>query len=439
MRAPVLLGALLAASCGGNDTLWIGSPPTSGMRSMLVAVDQGGVLNVSAASLDPDPGGLVFPIADREAGAVRFEALLYPQTLVELGLEAGAVAEAPETDPFGPLPSTSEVYVSQVEPGNGSVSMPWTRAGAMSQRVASFRMKRNTPPSSCAKFKVTLLSLDDAGHGTIALALDRDRALVATTLQRFYVVTRTSVRALNAPLNTPHRAAARDENGVLWLGGDRGEVWRATLADSLMPAPVTTAPSGEHVRGIFGDAEELYTAGEDGSIERYAGGQWTLVKKFPKPTGNTSSRSVAVLRHGEAVAVSPLSPKVVRYSDGVITEEPTTVPDGITAVAHVPGFGTVVGTSNGAILSEAGGTWSPMTGNDQRVWVTTIEPYEDGFVFGGPFGNFAQWKPGVGFCPRWMPVAFSVNYATALGADLVLLGSNSSTQNTAVAILEREP
>lgn len=369
-----------------------------------------GVEGVLLLELDPQPIAALY--ADGEGVPV--------QKIIERGFDDGLdVVELAPARKVWRL--EQDAFVAAQAPEDLRLAMVTKTACAA--RLED-RCEKGSINAACAQFEeivdVFIPEAIERGVG-IALPLDDQHALVSARPsqirpdERFYIADATRVQAMSigAPDDLPHLAAYRRSPGEpIYLYGPRGALARATpnLELSLL-IDERRCCSDANAVWIDGphDASspfELFALDDLGYFERYDGENWTLLTgalpmPFESPHGG-----VAWIGPGEAIAAGSRISDVLRYRDGTLHTETFTngSDDRATAIAVIPGLGTVIGTTRGALYADSGdGNWvqleSPLDGRP----VHGISPFGEGFVFGrslptGSGGQIAEWVPGHGLC-----------------------------------------
>lgn len=359
-----------------------------------------------------DPGPVAALYGDRDAVPV--------QKITERGFDDGfdVVELAPPNKVWR---VEGGAFVEAEPPEDALLAMVTPTACA--PRLAD-RCAKGSIDAACAQFEeivdVFIPEAIERGVGVV-LPLDRDHALVGARpsqirpQERFFIAdaTRTQAVSIGAPDDLAHLAAyRRAAEEPIYLYGPRGALARgtpnldfSTLFDERRCCADAEAAWIDGPRDATAPFE-LFALDTHGFFERYDGENWTqLTGALPAPFESPHG-GVAWISPGEAIAAGSRISDVLRYRDGVLHIESFTngSDDRATAIAVVPGIGTVIGTTRGALYADAGdGNWIQLASPLDNRPVHGISPFGDGFVFGrslptGSGGQIAEWVPGHGLC-----------------------------------------
>jgi hypothetical protein len=431
-----VIAALHTAGCSGEEPLRLELPISTDHRAGIIAIEHRSTLEVQAIDLTSSAlEGIVIDYDD--SIPPRIFALLYRETLNELGLGAGLLLPAQPGQHSEALPQPDDLFESEVREGIASV---WERVLELNQTLMAFRRAADSP---CADFEVSTLTLTSTGGGSFACALSAREALVGTDSGGVAVVdvdgrvTELEVRPLR-PIAGVAAFSNRTPSNRILVGGDRGQLMIGTVTGNVLELEeIAVSPLGEHFSTLEGfENGTVFTLSHHGVFERYTNGQWTELFNFDT---EKSSGALSIVSSDEAVAVWPNETFVAR----VRGDQPKALPEetgsslGIRSAVFVPGFGSVIGTvEDGGIFSDEGtGVWHPLPGSLLSVNIQSIAPYRAGFVYGGTSGHFGQYVPGYGHCAMERPAGSNIEYIVPLGDDLLLLQDGDQTTGTSIAIL----
>lgn len=432
MRALFAASVLVLGACGGESTLFIELPPSEDARTLVVAVKTDRTLVLGATSLvEGEPNSSILKLPVSELGAAELTALLFSETLLELGLQTGDVPQASEGEQGYLLPEPRDIYSSNYLGGEAD---PWTRSTMINSAVAEFRV-RGTPPKSkeCLEFTERRFTVVSRDEPTFCVALTTTVALAGFEDGFTYLVDREGIRPgvmLPAGRSGANRAAHRVRPREVYFTGWDGST---LTADPARPETLTALPQsapGERIDFLTGsnagEPFELLGATYEGSIQRFDGTSWTTLRRA---SGRTDwRRAVSLIEPGEGVAVG-LSLGVLRVRGSTITEE-RVEGDDLMSVAHIPGLGAVAGNFAGDIFLERNGVWSGFGDSPLALPVVVIAPFRGGFIAAGGAGVLVQYHPDVGYCPEVQTAHPIVKRLAVIGDAVVLLGDRASGTTT---------
>ncbi|MEQ9501219.1 MAG: hypothetical protein RIT81_30400 [Deltaproteobacteria bacterium] len=428
MRRAVGVIGIAAAACGDPGALVLELPALDGHASMLLAARDDDVVQLTAIDLsrDRDAPSNTFPYAGRD---LDLDALLYEAPLDTLRIRPGEV-EAVEGG--RPLPEATTLLSARIVDG---ATTPWEETVQLDASLESFRIE-----SPCAAFDAELFALTSTGGGGFVVPIS-DRAVLVGTDARdvFRIDVETSaVTPVTRSIITPLSAVA-DPVGPptpeLLLASARGEVLRGVVVDESLELEVlSTHPENLPIDAIAGDPASgpVFVLSEAGVFDRYHDGTWSsTLYDF-----GTDASVGAVARMGPdaAVAVWPSEDRVVRYVAGEVLFERIQDDVAMRNAATIPGFGTVVGSTLGALFRFEDGAWRALPPGWLRRPVQRIAPYAGGFVYGGPNGNFGQYLEGFGHCELAPPGGGNVEHIATVG-ETVVVAFDGVAEIASVAIL----
>ena len=420
---------VLLAGCGGESVLHLPLPPAaSGMRSMLVALEQGELLEIHALRLDGDPR-LVFP--QPAEGEVALTALSYPESLEALGMSEGRVEPASEGDCApAALPEAAALHRAVIRGGAGAAPS-WAPVDRPPARVGAFRRLGPCPCSSWRVVASAEVPLLDAWAR--AVAPDGRVLLVGTEAggrARGVLVDGDAI--VDVPLAelgiSRPRGVLVDAGGTVWIAGE-AELWRGDLASGFVS--VAGSPDGGRMTAMAGgigpDGElEVLVMTSSSAVARYqGGGQWASV--YQGQALDRGSRQVDLLTWlgPGAVAVAfanALDVVVLRPGQRTIAVQLEAETRGGRALVDVPGFGLVVGTAIGRAFLLADGALRGL-GNADLAEVRDGALTPSGFVLGGADGHLHEYAPAFGLCrPQPTPDQMRIRVLMGVGRHLTLFG-----------------
>lgn len=402
--APALV---MIAGCGSSEPLRLELPirPDDRAAILLVEIDgAGGAPSfVAGGASDLSPPGepdasLLPPLPRLDSGQILRAALLsYAVPLADLGLAPGALDFT--TGASGEiLPAAARVNAVEVRT-DSDASLPWPEVGARPAWVDALRVER----AGCTELiPDDALSLDVASE---VVFIQHTATRVVVGLGDGFVLNfGTDVATVltdESDDGDTFLTAVAAADGAYWISTRDGRVLRATLGTYGTEAEtlVTQVPSrgelawmdGEFVRGR---PPEIFALATGRSVEHYDGSQWTrLANDAPVDLGG-------VVRLGPGEALIALGrPELLHVRGGTVAiERPSPTGSAITALARVPGFAVIAGTSDGRALRYESGEWSLLDTASVRGRIASIVPFGGGFIAGTTRGELVELVRGRGFC-----------------------------------------
>jgi hypothetical protein len=432
LRATYTAAVLLLCACEGESTLFIELPPHETARTLVVAVQTDSTLVLGATSLDAgDPGSGLVRLPVSELGSARLTALLFTEPLEELGLQQGDVARAGELEEGYVLPEPRDIYSANYLGGKAD---PWAKSTSLDSMISAFRVRGKAPkPNECLFFTERRFAVVSRDEPTFCVSLTTTVALAGFEDGYTYLVDREGIRPgfmLPAGRTGANRAAHLVRPTEVYFTGWDGSTLRGDpeRAESLTELP--RALAGERIDFLTGsnagEPFELVGATYEGTILRYIGDSWSILR----PSGGRTDwrRAVQLIEPGEAVAVG-LSTGVLRIRGSTVTEERVEGED-LMSVALVPGLGLIAGSFGGDIFIEKNGVWSAFGDSPLALPVVQIAPFRGGFLAAGGAGVMVQYHPDVGYCPEVQTAHPIVKRMAVIGDAVVLLGDRASGTTT---------
>ncbi len=391
-----LLAACGAASAGCEDEALVVLPPPSapGVRSAILAVIDGEGVELIAKPIDQP---LVVTRSAQPLDA-RIELLLYDRTLEELRLIEGRIPPATGDTGFR-LPDSTHTYVSEIVAGAASAWVPQTTPGPA---VTSFRTSR-VGPSRCDDLRVEAITIPGFVQFVLPIGPDA-RSIVYGSDDGLFLMVDRDVRPLGSayPPGFAPVAGAITRTSDLVLISDDGRVGYGELRGETLEVReaftgTRTASRPRYLDGgILGDGAEVYALSLGGQVSHLFPTGHTVEPTFEALMGDGEYGGVIRMRSGSALVGAASSESLW------LTDRPrplrTDVAGGVTALAFVPGFGALVGTGRGQVLSEAQG-YDSLGATGSAFPITGIGPFgEGGFMFGGAQGTIGYYRPDQGFC-----------------------------------------
>ncbi len=441
MRRAALALALAACSQAAPVALRVDVPILDQHRSMVVGVEIDRALTVHALSIAQDrtvdPINVRFPLD----GEVLVTALLYDQTLDALGLAPGVLS--PEEDPAHQQPLPRAERVARLTIGDGQAS-EWTD-GTVPPALEAFRI---TAPDPCGRLVADTVDLGLAGAPTFALALDDRWVLIGTNTRllpaepgKVFFVDRDRSVVEQRGLPSSFFDGYRQDDGIIWLGGEQGVVYRATFTAEPTPALEVTASSTvssrEDIISLVGPASgtprEQFALTTNraqdeqwGAFEWFDGQRWTV----PGLRRNTPHDATWVAPGYGLFASFYRDTEVFGARDGVEVSirVSSVVLGSVVQIQEFPGYGLVAGTSAGEVHLQPEGdqTWRQIAGFDIEP-INGVQRYPevapDGLVFLSGSSLFRYLDEGGLLCdPSGLPAdgLEAQRSMTVLGADVIV-------------------
>ncbi|MCC7387090.1 MAG: hypothetical protein IT384_34975 [Deltaproteobacteria bacterium] len=442
-----LLGAstALLVSCAPARAAFLEYPPIGTAHSMLLFVLPAGTAP-QAFGVD-----LAAPITTElvlEQPSTRFEALLYSETLADLGLPSGPLELSPEGRPVdeGRL-LTPDVYIAAID-ASASVSA-WTRAERVGDEVAALGLGQRV----CSGLEAERVVVDpELGVVRILERLPDGRALLGNRAHFTIVDVAGGVTRVETDpplLGREATAAVVAGNGRVLIGDERGQVWEGALEGARLTATltVTSSPAARvlWMDGARDGSSEAFLLLLDGTFLRYDGA--TLERLDTLALANEESQSrVLFVGPREAIAFSRSEGEIVRYRQGRVSREPFGLsPFPIRALGPIAGAQvageTVVG-GDGFIGVHRDGRWVPHVDPGSAI-VYGLAPYRDGFL-ALMLSGVREYAPQFGLCEIVAAVGDEQRFAVLLGplsdgAALVAGDESGSALVTSATILRPRP
>ncbi|MCC7385777.1 MAG: PQQ-like beta-propeller repeat protein [Deltaproteobacteria bacterium] len=444
LPAGLLVSVLALTRCG--DTVVAISPPEDAAPNapLLIAVES-------------DAGSRLFALAAGEAlrvfadGDARVTLLEYAEPWSDLPIAPGELRSVEGGCVLLEELPPRRSYVLRVA-REDRMSSAWSPVSSkdLSGFVRLFRIDTGTDCRSdrCREWETTALEFPGSTEGIAWGVRHSDgRALFGTFHDEVYTVdeTRTVRRVAVEPSSATIRSASVGSDGRLWIGG-LYHVYRAALSEDRLSLEAITAWQddvyGYLAGGTSTAAEGLFTLTDRGRFLRRTGSDWTSIGGPLSPSTGLGRRGgLALVRPGEAVAVWGHDPIVWRFRDGELLDEtPVELTQGGSAIAHLPGWGTVFGTGDGSVFDDHEGSFE-LRSERLPVPVRAIAGLSDGYMLGGESGAMQQYFFDRGFCPAFTAIAGGVRALVALGPGLLLVGGSeigSESRASGVILARRE-
>jgi hypothetical protein len=427
----------MALTACGTSTVEVAAPDLTEARSMVLAVSALGRFEVHAIDLAAPESIEIRALSS--ADRILIEAFLYSLPLAELGISAGLLS----SDPGGRAledPSTGILRAFRAEGLEDGELAQWSEAVELSNEARAFRLPRG--PTPCASFERIVISLEVRDRAAFVLPLDDRRAIASTLGGSTFVVT-SSGSTPSTPLTEFQPSSGARIGEELWIASAAGSLATVTvtstggLALERRGQRATAGRTWWLSGGASGSSAEVLSLSFEGVVERFFAGRSTILHRFPGNAGSSRLAGLSWTGPGRALAVSSSTRELVRVTGDDVSGEQAPGRATPTSVAHLPSLGDLYGDSSGAIFLDRGEGWSALSGNPARLRIMSFAEYEDGFVFGSEFGNFAQYVDGFGFCPLEQHAGYDLRIIRRIGQDLVLFGDPTEDGRSSIVYLRR--
>jgi hypothetical protein len=420
-RTFAALCTFMAALLGcGREVVRVDVPVDASTLAFVVALDHEGRLEVSAHEVG-DPIATLPSIRDLD-GEVMITLLRYGSSLLDLGLERGALAL--EEDPVfaTALPAHASAARTLVSGGTASA---WAELAGIDGALSTFRV-RGAP--ICGAYSANVVTLTTTVGATAVARLEDGVALVASRNGDAHRVTASGAERidLGTPIGFQPSAIYRAPDGELFISGDGPRLVRGRIG-AFVEAPV---PEASDLRYLAGPAEgdfELFALSKTNGLYRFDGSSWETVWSPSDPPGEDGA--LVYLGPGRAAGVSGSGDIVLVYDRARSSPEIVNVPfiiEKLVALASVPGVGLVgaTGLRNVVRVGDPFERVVTLPVADEPIGLHTLG---DGFVAISDRGGLVEYHPRIENCPgalgERLPV---VGLATAdLGGSYILVGHRS--------------
>jgi hypothetical protein len=377
------LALLLLGGCSKDAPILRADIPLEpGDRSVLISLLRPNSIEARAYAVEDQQLDAPWMLGFEAEEELRLQVLGYSQSLAQLQLPAGPLNFAETGAPSRPLPAPTRVVERRLAEATLG---EWTEVGAADAEVLTRRL-----PLRCTNFTVSEAILPNEVRAMFLVAT-RDHLLMGNADGEIYLAKSDGTFTRLATLGRFYDAFAQDD-GTVYLGGESGQIWRATLSRTepwvLTATLAVTLPDGGPVLFLAGDPAgapgELYAATDQGLYSE-VGGTWTRRYSQGRPRG------LAWLGAGTPRGVYGYEFYLGGLRDGALVEDQVhfnTAAGGMTAVAHVPGLGGIGGVEYGTLYRRLRqGEWDPVGDLEPSIFqIRSIAPYGFGFVYARPDG-----------------------------------------------------
>ncbi|MCC7385547.1 MAG: hypothetical protein IT384_27105 [Deltaproteobacteria bacterium] len=454
----MLAGLVVALSGCGAEVLLLEVALPEGARSVIVARERDGQVEVAAANAAGEIA--LTPILEYDGSTpLHFTAVFYADPLEARGVAPGPMAPDPAG---GTIPKGSSIQVRTVDRASDG---RWEEAEALPAALAAFKTSAIAAADACVSdYTIQLVALRSDRPVWRARKLSADSVLLVTHAALDRTATGAIARLdLDGTLTYLHRdqlipptpACVPPSGGFgsLWIAAD-GEIWT-----SARPCGSTTV---KMFRGQFGapltalavqpnpelrmDALSGLGAGASvvvlgvslrGVLWRYRAGRWDQLAMLGQPV-----EELVALGPDEAVGLfsdgDPVGGRTLfHYAEGRFTTMSTT--NAVLAFTDTP-IGPVaieqdsLGT-NAVVHRWSGAAWVELPDYPRTQRVITAAPFREGFVYSGSYGSVITYSRESGFCPSVDgKLGFDVSQIAPLGGALVFAGTQRDLTAAPIAI-----
>ncbi|MCB9645101.1 MAG: hypothetical protein H6730_00660 [Deltaproteobacteria bacterium] len=394
-RAAAALASLALSGCGdGVLDAFLSLPPSEGAATVVVGVTERSTTRVYVGDLTSDDA-LTLTLGVRSADDAPVGLAYFTRTTAGAGLTPGwqdavapgqsapALAEGGDAVLGGPL-AVFETDLNADPPA-------WVRVERLAPEVSTFRPAE--VHFMCPTFAPPRFTRQLPLAAAWGVALSDTVALLGSLNQQYALVSRDGTFAMINPAIAYTAGVVVD--GSLYLGTWNGRVIRgepdpeavvrneATLGDTLYFP----------VRGLaVGAADDIFALLSTGDVHHFDGVAWTSWGQADDLAGE-----LTWIGPSEALLTSDRAELVYHAVQGGLRPE-TVEGVGVLSVAHVPGVGTLGGTSDGDILLRDASGWRGIGSPRYGWWALDILPRPGGAMFllaSGWVGSYGQEE---GFC-----------------------------------------
>jgi hypothetical protein len=401
-------------------------PPGGGAASAILALEHLGSLELRALPL-PTTGPIRFERELDRDDTITLRALLYDETLEELGIAEGALPLIDaESDEGRKLPPNAGVLGATID---GDLGVREWEVAEMGPALTAARIPVGA--FTCTRFDLEDLTgeLDRRSIRATEMVAARDRLLVFASDRRLYAAESDRFFELGV-LTTTIGAATVDRDGAVWLASSRA-IQRAVIGPSaieeLSPALFETeALIGDMKAGVEDGEVAIYVAVRDGSVLRHRAGAWSVVASIP---GVRWTRIRWI--EPDHVMLIDFDFRLFDLRGGELSEIYVDQGIGVYDVVGTPGFGPVIGTSDGRVLAVRDEGFEALIPEAQGFVMLALERYKAGvmFILSSGFTGEVQ--------PRTEPCALIQSAPILWGASLYNVGGD--LYGTALATVDLIP
>ncbi len=415
MRVVIVAAVLSVLACVEDQHVFL-PDPAPGMRSEILAIDDGQALALYARAVDDTP--FEFPGRyDIERG-LRVESLQYVEPLSAIGLQAGLLKPTSERHFFRFLPDPAQVFEAALPEST------WVERAAPSKEVRATRLP--TDGSQCPSYRVEAVgSLEEGGAPRFVVPFTEGRPVLGNDSGRILLVSAEGTsftEVFTSPRQPGLRSAWPEADGVLWISTTTAALWRgrfdagsSTLALDSMGAGVAEL---DHIDGGLRDGDaEIFSLSDDGAVQRCFRRVCTLVDRVDA----LGDRDIAWSGPGEAIVVGGGTVQPWRATEDALVPVDAQLTAPASAVTRFAG-GVAVGSAKGEIsVRDAAGQWTVVARRTDEIRIRAMVAYGDGVLFGDFEGEVGLYTPSGGLCPPQVVSGFNIMHMAPVGERDVLM------------------
>jgi hypothetical protein len=233
------LALLLLGGCSKDAPILRADIPLEpGDRSVLISLLRPNSIEARAYAVEDQQLDAPWMLGFEAEEELRLQVLGYSQSLAQLQLPAGPLNFAETGAPSRPLPAPTRVVERRLAEATLG---EWTEVGAADAEVLTRRL-----PLRCTNFTVSEAILPNEVRAMFLVAT-RDHLLMGNADGEIYLAKSDGTFTRLATLGRFYDAFAQDD-GTVYLGGESGQIWRATLSRTepwvLTATLAVTLPDG---------------------------------------------------------------------------------------------------------------------------------------------------------------------------------------------------
>ncbi len=417
-----LLSGLLLAGCSPElgPALRLELDPRPEHQTVIVSV--GSALTGPLVAWDIDQGPQIALNAQWPSqGDLPVTALYYEQSLAELGLETEVLRRR---ESGLPIPTPDEVQRAQAR--SEQVSR-WEILDVVPIELRDLHIVRNSP---CAEFSVTFTELPFTGEVRGLIPITAREAWILVEGGELWRIDADGGAVLLAS-GLPDRTILTLAPNRLWLGGHGGRVLEVAIDGDLLTVTTTITVGSVEIQALAALPNETVPSFAVDSNRRLYGADGQDWKRLVRLRVEQD-----IGRAGGLLAFAP-DDVLMGFVDGLrayrwngreLLEEEvpgTALSSGLTAFAHWPDYGTVIGTAVGELIQKKikQDGWTKLEGAYAVADVKGLGRYDAGFVYNDETGVIVQYLPRWGYCPPIAPPPAAV----AEGRTLAVFGEAMMT------------
>lgn len=423
--------AALAAACSDDPAPDLALPSMGSARTVVAGLVVDGALR-EARVLDPRmTGTLRFDAPDDVVARATVALAGYEATLSSLGVAEGPLTPIADGHP---LPTPQVVLTRALDVADA----PWAPQSALPPALADARFPAFGPV--CPTFQQSPIAFPEAGV-RFAVEIAGDQVLVGLDSGALVAIRpgeQPRPVATSTAISAGIATAVPRPDGSVALIDAFCCVYGGTLAGDVVTVAAPECPMNDE-GGIVVDAiAHADSAGLtwitfDGKVSSYTPGRG--FRQLGRMQEQEGPGRVTI--DGAGVTFAGQRARRIGVADpgGDLRLEPVpVVGQDITALAHVPGIGTLIGDSGGHVFRRDGaGDYAELGDPGLFSGVTLFRPFPPAgvWVIGGS-GEGAVWQEGQ-FCPLQQVGAGLVFYGPRLGSGWLLIGRRNTGSDVVVA------